>query len=302
MSKLELRELRYFLAVVEEQHFGRAAERLHISQPALSKAVSTMETKLGVSLFDRTTRQTRITGAARALIEPARDVLTTLEVAENLAQRIGQTPVVIAAGASDASLAQRLLDRYALRRPDQPSGQVLVCGWGQTIPLLRRHVVNAAVARDAGLLHDVERVEVAREPRGVMVARSNPLAQLAVISPKDLDGLPQPMWPDSTPEQQAVWHGYEYEPDGEPEFTAGVGPTVSGFEELIEVVALDQAVASVPLSYDETVRHPDVVVRPAVGLTDTKAEFIIRADSHDRHLESLLLCAHEIARDQQSIS
>jgi DNA-binding transcriptional LysR family regulator len=296
MNKLELRELRYFLAVVDEQHFGRAAERLHISQPALSKAVSTMERKLGVSLFDRTTRQTRITGAARALIEPARDVLMTLEVAENLAQRIGQTPIVIAAGASDASLARRLLDRYEHRWPDQPSGQVLVCGWGQTIPLLRRHVVNAAVARDAGRLQDVERVELVREPRGVMVSRSNALAQLAVISPRDLDGHPQPMWPDSTPEQQAVWHGYEYDRDGAQEFTAAVGPTVSGFEELIEVVALDQAIASVPLSYRESVRHPGVIVRPVQGLTDTKAEFIVRVGSQDQHLDRLLLCAHEIAR------
>ena len=72
---MELHQLEAFLAVAEELHFGRAADRLHVAQPPLSRTIKQLERDLGAHLFERTTRNVRLTGAGEALLEPARQAL-----------------------------------------------------------------------------------------------------------------------------------------------------------------------------------------------------------------------------------
>jgi DNA-binding transcriptional LysR family regulator len=88
---LDLRKLRYFVAVAEELHFGRAAERLYIAQPVLSRQIRKLELELGTDLLVRTSRDVALTPAGRQLLDEARSLLAAAEVTQ---RRIGTSPAV----------------------------------------------------------------------------------------------------------------------------------------------------------------------------------------------------------------
>ncbi len=90
MDAMDLQHLRAFLAVAEELHFGRAAERLHVGQPPLSRTIQQLERDLGTQLFERTTRSVRLTSAGEALLAPARDILDGCRIARVAVKAAGQ--------------------------------------------------------------------------------------------------------------------------------------------------------------------------------------------------------------------
>src|SRR5437763_3467094 len=89
-GSIELRQLRYFVAVAEELHFGRAAERLHMSQSPLSRAIRDLERDLGVVLFVRTTRRVELTPSGSVLLERSRRALAEIDAAIADARRSAQ--------------------------------------------------------------------------------------------------------------------------------------------------------------------------------------------------------------------
>ena len=118
---LELRQLRYFVAVAEELHFGRAAERLHISQSPLSRAIRELERELGVVLFVRTTRRVELTPAGIALLERARRALVEVDLAIDETRRAaeaGPGVVTIGHGPLSRAAAIRIVEAVAAGRPD----------------------------------------------------------------------------------------------------------------------------------------------------------------------------------------
>jgi DNA-binding transcriptional LysR family regulator len=114
---VELRHLRYFVAVVEGLHFRRAAERLHVAQPAVSEQVRKLEQELGVRLFDRTQRSVSLTTAGTALLEEARHVPRHAEVARRRRETLATTP---RCGCASATYRTRCRRAYLARCATSP--------------------------------------------------------------------------------------------------------------------------------------------------------------------------------------
>src|SRR6184192_1003765 len=87
---MELRHLRYFVQVAEEQHYGRAAERLRVAQPALSRQIQDLEEELGFKLFDRLSRGVKISAAGKLFLEDARRILQQVTEAAIRAARVAR--------------------------------------------------------------------------------------------------------------------------------------------------------------------------------------------------------------------
>ena len=117
---VELRQLRYFVAVAEELHFGRAAERLHMSQSPLSRAIRELERDLGLVLFLRTTRHVELTPAGVALLGRARRALAEVDLAIDEARRVAES------GAGTLNIGHGPLSREAAARIAErvPAGEI----------------------------------------------------------------------------------------------------------------------------------------------------------------------------------
>ena len=118
---MDIEQLRSFLAVADELHFGRAAERLHVAQPPLSRTIKRLERELGTRLFDRNTRSVRLTSSGQALMDPANEVLDALRRAETAVRSADHGEVgtvrIAFAGVSTHRLVARLARVVRSQRP-----------------------------------------------------------------------------------------------------------------------------------------------------------------------------------------
>jgi DNA-binding transcriptional LysR family regulator len=120
---MELRHLRYFVGVGEEQHFGRAANRLHVAQPPLSRQIQDLERELGFLLFDRLPRGVRLTAAGKLFLNDARRILQDVDEAKRRAERIalgkaGTLRIGIATAVSWHGLVVNAFREFRRRQPD----------------------------------------------------------------------------------------------------------------------------------------------------------------------------------------
>lgn len=118
---IELRHLRYFLAVAEELHFGRAAKRVHISQPPLSQQIRQLEEDLGVQLFYRTRRHVELTEAGRAFAGEVRLIVEQVERATSLAGEANRGKMgrlLVGCSPVNSYLVVRILNAFRTRYPD----------------------------------------------------------------------------------------------------------------------------------------------------------------------------------------
>jgi DNA-binding transcriptional LysR family regulator len=120
---MELRHLRYFVGVGEEQHFGRAAARLHVAQPALSRQIQDLEREMGFRLFDRLPRGVRLSAAGKLFLSDARRILQDVDQAKRRAERIalgkaGTLRIGIAMALSWHGMVVESFREFRRRQPD----------------------------------------------------------------------------------------------------------------------------------------------------------------------------------------
>ncbi|MFE2754312.1 LysR family transcriptional regulator [Actinosynnema sp. NPDC059335] len=184
---MELRALRYFVTVAEELHFGRAAERLGIVQPAVSQQVARLERELGVRLLDRTPRRVRLTDAGLRVLAAARDALAAAERVRAVAHRLPGT-VRIGTAPGLTGRLERGID--ALRAANPRLDVVLV-----DLPLparltaVRQGELDLALARGPVAAPGVRVLPAWSEPLHAVVSVRHRLADRAAVSPRDLAGF-----------------------------------------------------------------------------------------------------------------
>jgi len=247
MDRVEARELAYFVAVAEELHFGRAAQRLHMAQPPLSRAIAGLERRIGVALLRRTSRKVELTDAGEVLLREARKALSAIDAAIRRAERAGdaeQHLVVVTKPGGDAGMLPAILDAYR-REEGSVRVDVAVCGVGEAEAALRDG------RADAGFLspsHDdlagLDTEELLTQPRVLVVPRDHPLANRAVVAVADLEGLPMARLPGAT-------------------WVSGVGPPIRDSAQLMTLIGRGQVVAVLPRSALDQL-HRDLVGVPVL--------------------------------------
>ena len=175
---MESRPLRYFVAVAEELNFARAAERLGISPPPLSRAIRRLETELGVTLFERTTHSVALTPAGAVLLTEARIALDALQAAGRRAQRAAATEpkLVLAVKADgDAGLLEPMLARFA-SEPEAVPVAIRLCGWHEQPRLLRLGEADVALVHEPFDRTGLDTETLVTEPRVAALSATHPLA------------------------------------------------------------------------------------------------------------------------------
>ncbi len=196
---MELRQLRYFIAVAEELHFRRAAARLHISQPPLSQQIARLEEELGCRLLNRTRRRVELTPAGEAFLRDARAMLDELDVAIATVRRIeaGQAGVlrVNFVGSALLSIVPGIIQRFRRGRPrveielrERPTLEQLRALAGG---LLDVGLVRPPIDPDDALVSEV----VMRERTVAAIPSDHPLAKRSRISLRSLAGEPLVLFP-----------------------------------------------------------------------------------------------------------
>ena len=279
---VETRELRYFVAVAEELHFGRAAQRLGIAQPPLSRAISQLERRVGVALLERTSRSVTLTAAGEVLLHEGRAALDAVAAAEHRARRAGQATagaagVVLAAKAGASSeLLAKLLDAYAAE-PGSVPVEVVLSGPGEQAGLLRDGRADVAVLHhpfDDTAGFDTE--ALATEGQVAVLPAGHPLstrAELRLADLADVPDLPQPRWP---------------RPDGT--YADGPGPQVQSQTQLLQLVALGRTVLVVPDSARSQL-HDGLVAVPVVDAPEVTTVIAWPAHSRSRAVADLVRTA-----------
>ncbi|MFD8381451.1 LysR family transcriptional regulator [Streptomyces sp. NPDC059679] len=241
---MEIRELRYFVAVAEELHFGKAAQRLGIAQPPLSRTITQLERRLGIALLERNSRKVTLTEAGAVLLAEGRAILSAVTAAERRTQRAAAAhPGLVLAVKSGTvgELLTKLLDAYAAD-PGAATVDLLLCEAHQHQQLLQDGQADVALLHlpfDSAVGLDTETLYT--EGQVAILPASHPLATRSQVRMDDVTTLPKlPM---------ARWPG----PGGS--YPEGPGAEVRNLTQLFQLIALGRTTAVIPESAGADLRR-----------------------------------------------
>jgi DNA-binding transcriptional LysR family regulator len=280
MDVPETRELTYFVAVAEELHFGRAAQRLGMAQPPLSRAIAQLERRMGVQLLERTSRAVNLTAAGQVFLTESRKALDAVSASVRRAQRAGRTDPKLTLAMKpngDAGLLEPILQRYR-RDPDAIDIEVIVCGIGEQAPMLRDGRADVAfLIAPYDDLAGFDTEPLLTQDQVAMLPRAHRLAGRAALTLADLAGEQLPRWPDD-----------------DAHTTDGRLPEVRDISQAMQLVALGQLVAVLPDSVRQRA-WPDVVCVPLLDAPPTAVVVAWPERTTSRAVAALIRASAEAA-------
>ncbi len=292
---MELRHLRYFVAVAEECHFGRAAERLHMAQPPLSQQIRQLETELGAELLVRTTRRVQLTPAGHRYLERARAVLAAVDSAGTEAARIAKGDLGLVAIGFTGSATYELLPQLArVLRQDFPGIELDLKG-----EMLTPDQVSALLEEtlDIGFLRPPVREPgldvrvLRREPLIAVLPASHPLTGRDTVRLADLRDEPFICYPSH---HRSVVYDAVFDACQQAGFVPSAVQEVAETATLVSFVAAGLGVALVPAS----VRHLQITgsqYRPLAGTTrEVELAVAVRSGDTSPHVAKVLSRTHAL--------
>jgi DNA-binding transcriptional LysR family regulator len=284
-ADLDLRLVRYFVAVAERRHFGRAAADLRIAQPSLSRQVRRLEQQLGARLLDRTSQGTRLTEAGEVFLLRAKALLRSAAQAA-AATRAAAQPSRVTIGFTSGLIITPAVRELRHQHPDAEV-HAMHLPWNEPREALLEHRADAVVTRLPIRTDGLHVTILYDELRVLLVPRSHRLAGKESVTLDDIADEPMPRLPD------AAWNAYwriDPRPDGTP---APDGPLVNAVEDKLELIASGQAVAIVSAGLRADSLHPDLTTVTLVDVDPSHVVLATRASDRGR----LVAAFRKIAKD-----
>jgi DNA-binding transcriptional LysR family regulator len=294
---MELRQLSSFVAVAEELHFRRAAERLHLAQPSVSQQIRRLEAELGVELFRRDRRGAELTAAGEALLPEARGLLARADEAAAVARSTGMGERgrlrLSLTRSLTGGVAGAIVDAYRARYPDVE----LELGVGTTmlhVEQLLEGDIDVGFVRPPLEHAALEELVLGREPMVCVLPRGHRLTKRTTVRPSDLEGEPLVWWAES--HGPGAWREVRREVYGEPPWPE-IDRTEPEEERIVSAVAEGAGVSFIMLERSRSLRIPGAVYRRFASPEPTMGIAIAwrRGDSLPT-LERLRELAAEVAR------
>jgi DNA-binding transcriptional LysR family regulator len=290
MEGLELRALEYFLVVAEELHFGRAAARLHIAQPSLSQQIRRLETQLGATLFDRSSRRVELTAAGQALVREGGKTLRQAKAAVRAVRRAAIDRLTIGFFGSAGELLPDVLKAYANRRPNvEVTVRELLLGSVQGVV---EGAVDVAFTRLRPGQAELEIEVIASQPRVAALATDHPLAGRDELAFADLRELAfitnRAVSEESVPLRWLA----EQRRHGLP---GRVAADAASIQEILTLVAAGRGVCLVPAPVAQQYRRRDVAYVPVADADPAVVSLAWAGGDVCPALRAFLEVAREIA-------
>ena len=270
---LDLRKLGYFVAVAEELHFGRAAERLYIAQPVLSRQIRKLEQELGTDLLTRDSRRVTLTPAGQRLLEEARSLLATVEASRRRIVTIAQQQAALTIGFFIGDDFTEARKAFSAEHPDVAVSLQRIY-WNNQTDVLHNGQADVAFVHLPINAHGLELIPVRSSPRVAVLPLNHPAAGKSQISIADLADDPVIIQRGASPGWQS-YHNVDPRPDGR---HPQPGPEAANLEEKLEHVAAGRAISFVPASVAAAVSHPGVVYVPVTDIPPIQVNLAWKTD------------------------
>ncbi|GAB3959189.1 LysR family transcriptional regulator [Actinoallomurus acanthiterrae] len=295
---LERHELEAFLTLAEELHFGRTAERLRVSTARVSQTIAKLERRIGIPLFNRTSRRVELTAVGQRLYEEVRPAWDQITVAFEQAVAVGRgltgTLRVAFVGAASGQLLVGATELFRARNPDCDvhlrEAQMI-----DLMPWLRTGEVDLAMGTcpidEPGIATGPVLVS---EARILAVPAQHPFARRASVSLEDLARAKLLQLPGTLPEALREDRTPRTTPSGRP---IEPGPAASTFNEMLTLIGAGQGVFPVGAHAKRYYARPDVVYVPFSDAPPLRWGLLWRADGATARVRAFAEAAHDLVRE-----